>query len=163
ESRSLQRISGRRNVAQFCFFRHQDGLRLSGVLSVVRAHRGTIRRLVSHMENLARSGLSCCLSPGRTNAIFEGTSPLFQNKLLNTGAGGDLARVHVPLRIYRDALQRLELSGFAARPSELAGHRTVIAVQNPDDVVRPVSDEHVSLFWIMRKGDSPGRSGTHRL
>src|SRR5262249_46296540 len=69
ESGSLQRISGRWDVAQFCFFRHHDGLRLSSVLSVVRAHRGTVRRLVSHMENLARSGLSCCLSPGRTNAL----------------------------------------------------------------------------------------------
>src|ERR1043166_9498471 len=70
----------------------------------------------------------------------------------------DLAGIDVPLGVYCDHVQPEELAAVLTHASHLAQDLTVIAIQEPDMVVRKVGDVQEPLLLVGRKHHAAGRS-----
>src|SRR6266850_8205010 len=82
---------------------------------------------------------------------------------LHALAGEHLARVDVPPGVGGDHVQAEELPAGLAHASELAHHLAVLAIEEPDVVVRQVGDEQILLRLVGREGDAAGRAPDARV
>jgi hypothetical protein len=67
------------------------------------------------------------------------------------------------MRVHIHISYEVELPRICTPMAELAHNGTIAAVQDPDHAIRPISDQQILLFRIMRKCQGPSCSPAYRL
>ena len=87
----------------------------------------------------------------------------FVDKFLHALTFPGLRRVDVALRIDRDAVHAVELTGLASAVAEAGENLECVALQHVDAVVHAVGEIQIALRRVLRKGDVPHRSRGARV
>src|SRR5262249_15183140 len=115
----------------------------------------------SHVENLHSPSLAFAWS-GETILSRRRARQSLVDEFLHAVALG-LAGHQIAVRINSEAVDVIELTGFAPRSADLTDLLQRRAIEDCDPFVRAVCDINEALFRIGRQGDPEGRTGSPRL
>jgi hypothetical protein len=82
-------------------------------------------------------------------------SGLAEQEFLDPLARIHLTRVEIAVRIHSSLMHPVKLSCVAPVVTEARNDSTVVAVENPDDIVFAISDQQILLPGVMREFDCP--------